>query len=81
MVLQLRPERSPALPAPISPPARPAASAAPSVPPATQTTATPAPTANPAGLRGDRFALVFWLTCVGVMAVMLLWDLVVTIFK
>jgi hypothetical protein len=77
MLLTLRPEptTSPATLVPSS--ARPAES--PAAP--TQPAAAPPSPAKPAGLRSDRFALVVWLVCAGLMSAMLLKDLVVALFS
>jgi hypothetical protein len=79
MVLTLRPKPSltPAAQLPSS--ARPEGSPA-AVPTTTQPAAAAQPSAKPAGLRSDRFALLLWLFCVGIMSILLLKDLVVALF-
>jgi hypothetical protein len=75
MLLTLRPEptTSPVTPVPSSPATVSATAQAPAAAP-------PSPT-KPAGLRSDRFALIVWLVCVGLMSFLLMKDLVVALFS
>jgi hypothetical protein len=76
-MLQLHPESSTAPAASIGPSERPTQSATKSVPAKTAAAAIGA--TKPVGLRSDRFALLFWLVCVGIMSVLLLKDFAVAL--
>jgi len=76
MTLTLLPASSVQPGAPVSPPQRPVAAA----PTPAQPAANPVSAPTPAGLRSDRFALMFWLICAGFMSLLLLKDLVVALF-
>jgi hypothetical protein len=78
-MLALRPETSVPPAALLPPPERPPAAVIHS---ATKQSATASSSpAQPAGLRSDRFALMFWLACVGLMSILLLKDLVIALFS